>query len=277
MRFIVAILLMVSGLFCPAYALANEEAEEFAEEYAQELKRHTFEIGSEAYYFKYEEPGEMKENGIMYGLNGAYTFYDRIMLKAEARYAWGEVDYKNSGTLNGIYDYTLEFRGLAGWGFPVGISSLLTPYVGLGYRYLNDDLEGKTTSTGALGYERESNYFYTPVGIQTLTELTYDWSLGLNVEYDYLWKGRQKSHLRDVDPDFNDLENDQNKGFGLRGSLKLIKKGEKIDFVIEPFVRYWNIKKSEEQDVTYSGVVIGYGYEPKNNTTEMGVKLAVNF
>lgn len=123
----------------------------------------------------------------------------------------------------------------------------------------------------------ESNYFYSPIGVETLTELNNKWSWGLRVEYDHFWKGVQKSHLRDANPAFNDIENDQNKGYGARGSVKLLLKNESIDFVIEPFIRYWNIKKSEDARVTFAGVIVGTGFEPKNNTTEAGIKVAVNF
>lgn len=241
------------------------------------LPKYSGELGLETYYFNYKEPGVMQEKGMFYGLNGAYTFRDKIMLRAEGRSAFGQVDYKNSGKLDDIDDFTIELRGLGGYGFDIFTSSLLTPYFGVGYRYLNDDTKGKTTSTGAVGYERESNYFYSPIGIETFTELNHVWSWGLKVEYDHFWKGVQKSHLSDASPTFNDLENDQNKGYGIRGSLKLSMKSEKIDFVIEPFVRYWNIKKSEDANVTFSGVIVGTGYEPKNHTTEAGVKAGINF
>jgi len=86
----------------------------------------------------------------------------------------------------------------------------------------------------------------------------------------------QRSHLSDV-AGYNTIDNDQKSGWGARGSVKIMKKADNVDFLIEPFVRYWNIKKSEETDVTYRGSIIGRGYEPKNNSTEFGVKIAVQF
>jgi len=246
-----------------------------------QLQKHTREVGMETYYHRYKEPYVMQETGIMYGVNGAYTFYDKLMLRAEGRFAAGQVDYKNSGTMGNVNDFLFETRGLAGYGFSVDTSintnALLIPYVGIGYRYLNDDSKNRTTSTGAVGYERESNYVYSPIGIETITEIDSGWFLDLSLEYDYFWKGIQKSHLSDANRSYADLENDQNKGFGLRSSAKLIRKSENLDFVIEPFLRYWSIKKSEEKDVTFSGVIVGYGYEPKNHTVEAGIKLGLNF
>lgn len=128
-----------------------------------------------------------------------------------------------------------------------------------------------TTSTGALGYERESNYFYSPVGLEFMTQVTNKWSFGTMLEYDHFWRGWQKSNLSGVNRNYNDLENTQDDGYGLRASLKALRHGENMDFIVEPFVRYWNIKQSDNKDITYAGTVIGFGYEPKNNSTEFGV------
>src|SRR3989338_11513413 len=235
-----------------------------------ELPKHSVDLGTEISYIKYKEPGVMEEKGMMYGIVSSYTYHNKLMLKANGRFSYGQVDYKNSGTLNNIDDYTLEFRGLGGYDFSVFTASTLTPYIGIGYRYLNDDMTG-TASTGARGYERESNYLYSPIGVEIITPhgsilLKNDWSIGATAEYDIFWWGLQKSHLSDTGLALNDIENDQDKGYGIRGSIKFQKKGEKLAFVIEPFIRYWNIKKSKETAVTYSGTIIGYGYEPKNNS-----------
>jgi len=245
--------------------------------FAGELQKHTFELGPEISRITYEEPRVMKEEGMMYGLAASYTYHNKLMLKAEGRGSMGSLDYKNSGTVENIPDYMLEFRGTGGYDFPISEVSFLTPYAGIGYRYLNDDGSGKTSSTGARGYERESNYLYSPIGVALTAPLKNGWSFGATAEYDIFWWGKQISHLSDGDPGFNDPENRQKKGYGARGSVKLEKKGKKLNFVIEPFVRYWNIKKSKDADLTYYGTYVGYGYEPKNHSTEFGIKLAVMF
>ena len=245
--------------------------------FAEPLQKHIVELGTEISYIAYDEPNVMEEKGVMYGVVGSYTYHDNWMLKADGKFSYGQVDYKNSGTLDNITDYMLELRGLGGYDFAVLKATVLTPYIGFGYRYLNDDTSGKVTSTGALGYERESNYYYSPIGIETLTELKNRWFVGITLEYDYFWKGIQKSHISDAIAGLSDLENDQNSGYRLRSSTKFRKKGEKVDIVIEPFIKYWNIEKFKEQPITYTGVIVGYGYEPKNNSTEWGVKLAMKF
>ena len=52
---------------------------------------------------------------------------------------------------------------------------------------------------------------------------------------------------------------------------------EKIDIFLEPFIRYWDIKRSKGTSVVYSGAAIGYGYEPPNKSTEYGLSIGIRF
>ena len=72
---------------------------------------------------------------------------------------------------------------------------------------------------------------------------------------------------------YYDIENDQDRGYGLRGSLIIQKKTEKVNFVIAPFVRWWEIKESE---ITTDPGGTSW-YEPKNNSVEGGGRLAIKF
>jgi len=246
--------------------------------FAEPLKMHTLELRPEFSYIVYKEPDvTMKERGKMYGLVGSYTYHNKIMLKAEGRGSVGWVDYSNSGKIDDVRDYILEIRGLGGYDFFISKSFIITPFIGIGYRYLNDDSSGKTSTTGAYGYKRESNYLYSPIGIGFIANLGNNWFIGGTGEYDYFWRGKQKSHLSDVDPGFNDISNRQKNGYGLRGSIVLQEKGKIVDIEFGPFIRYWNIKKSETETLTYYGIPIGYAWEPKNNSTEVGVMLGIKF
>lgn len=247
--------------------------------FAEQLQKHTWELGPEVSYIEYKEPELMKEKGLMYGIVGSYTYHDKLMLKTEARFSSGQVDYSSpiSGTVDDINDYILELRGLGGYDFPVSETSFLTPYTGIGYRYLNDDMAGKISSIGAPGYERESNYIYSPIGVKFIADLKNGWSTGATAEYDIFWWGKQISHMSDVDPGCNDVRNRQTSGYGLRGSVELQKKVKTVAFAIEPFIRYWNIKESRHEDLTWYGAKIDELYEPKNHSTEYGINLIVRF
>ncbi|VAX34977.1 hypothetical protein MNBD_UNCLBAC01-718, partial [hydrothermal vent metagenome] len=85
------------------------------------------------------------------------------------------------------------------------------------------------------------------------------------------------SYLGDAVAGLNTVSNKQNKGYGLRGSFKIVKKSNNMDFYFEPFIRYWNIEDSEISTLTYNGVAVGFGLEPNNNSTEYGIKLGATF
>ena len=167
----------------------------------------------------------------------------------------------------------LEFRGLGGYDLLTSKSITITPYTGIGYRYLNDNAHKKYFG----GYEREANYIYSPIGMEFIIDFGTGWSLREITEYDLFWRGEQKSHLSNVDPGLNDASNRQNKGFGFRGSLTLQKKGKTVDVEVGPFIRYWNIKESKTDILTYYGTPVDYVIEPKNKSTEIGVFCAIKF
>lgn len=232
-----------------------------------QIKMHSFEVGPEASFIQYVEPDVMKETGYMVGVAGTYAYHNNLMFKAEGNASYGRVYYENSGTIDDIPDYMFEGRLMGGFDFPVLEASVVTPYIGFGYRYLMDDGSGKVSSTGAGGYRRESNYYYSPIGIETLSSLENEWYIGIVLEYDHFWKGRQVTHLDDVSSIYSTVKNDQNDGYGLRGSIRFKKEG-RFAYVLEPFARYWNIDDSEVVDIWI---------EPKNHSTEVGLKFLFSF
>jgi hypothetical protein len=248
--------------------------------YGQPLKRHTLEIGPEISYFTYKEPGVMRERGLKYGIAGSYAYHNKIMLKVEAKGSYGWLDYVGSTwggtrlTLNNIPDYMLEFRALGGYDFYLlNKSFAMTPYIGIGYRYLNDNSHRKYTG----GYERKSNYVYSPIGFEFNIGLGNKWFIKEIMEFDYFWWGKQKSYLSNADPGLNDPSNRQKQGYGLRGSLALRKQFKIVSFEFGPFIKYWNIKKSTKEILTFYGVPVDFAYEPRNNSTEIGIMLVFRF
>jgi hypothetical protein len=238
-------------------------------------KSHSWEIGAELSSITYEEPGVMEESGAMIGLAGSYTYRNNWMFKIEGVFKYGQVDYEGAlfdGTplnVDNIDDYIVEARGLGGYDFSVFKATTLTPYIGFGYRYIFDDLG----AASPYGYGRESNYSYSPIGIETMTDLQNGWFIGLIIEYDIFWSGVQTSYLSDFDYSLNDVENDQSDGYGFRGSVKF----QNSRFVIEPYIRYWEIDDSDPSIATSFGRPVAVLYEPENDSTEIGVKFAVKF
>ncbi|MDP2654331.1 MAG: autotransporter domain-containing protein [Candidatus Omnitrophota bacterium] len=270
--------------------------------------RTSFEIGTEAFRYRYVEPGLMKVKGYMYGINTAFTYRvtenknitslkkvfgdgNKInMYRLEGRFSSGWLDYESegSGTHDDENHYALEMRGIAGYDIPMGESNRITPFLGLGWRYLKDDSGGARTTTNHWTYDRESKYFYIPGGVELNSRFGSGWSLTLTAEYDIFLSGRQYSHLEDgpAGSNYDTLKNKQDEGYGARGSLRLMKSGEQLDFFIEPFVRYWNIEDSDVAALTRNGETVPVpgnpdyvqgGLEPKNNTEEYGIKVGIRY
>ena len=219
-------------------------------------------VGPEVSHITYDEKNlvfggkavDMKEEGVMYGVHGILEHQDRLYLAIDGRYSQGEVDYSGTGTIEGIKDYTYEAKGLVGLPYQKVVF-----YTGYGYRYLNDNSQGMLTSTGLLGYERESTYHYVPIGAKlTLDKLTF------RAEIDALITGEQISHLEVYGPFEPQVRNKQNRGVGFKASVDYTYK----NVVFGPFIRTWKIQNSKRNDDFL---------EPKNTSFEVGGQISVKF
>ena len=185
-------------------------------------------------------------------------------VRGDLSFATGKADYSSpaSGTKNGNTDWNCELRGLVGKDFD-NKTYVLSPYSGLGYRYLFNDLRG-ATSTGAIGYRRESSYSYLPFGVTHRLRLESVARLSTTLEYDYFLDGRQKSYTSDLNGLFQDVVNKQHAGYGIRGSMYY----EKNSWSLGPWFRYWNINQSD--------LVLSI-FEPKGTTSEVGLRMGYKF
>lgn len=231
-----------------------------------------FTLGVQGSDYVYREPTLGVElSGSKLGITASYTKNESRefpFIRFDVRYADGRLKYEGSGTMNDVPDKNVETRMVFGKDFfPMGGYSM-TPYVGLGYRYLHNDLRG-TTSTGALGYRRTSHYTYLPFGLNMRFHPASGWILAPTAEFDVFLGGRQESRLSDTGLGFSDASNGQGKGYGYRASFFI----EKGHIAFGPWMHYWRIQKSDLAE-------IGFGvadYEPKNWTREIGAELRYRF
>lgn len=236
-------------------------------------------VGPELYFARYRESSGIEQDGMMYGIASSFTYRKGLMARGEARLAYGELDYDGSTwggrrlSIDNIPNLVFEFRGTVGYDFAVSRNVTLTPYLGFAFRYLDDNAQEKYYG----GYERESSYIYSPVGLEAAARFGRGWSLVAVAEYDLFWVGRQESHLSYYDRRLNDIENEQDSGYGLRGSVSIRKTAGRVTFALEPFIRYWDIDKSDLDTLTWKGTPIGQAYEPANETTEVGLMFNVVF
>lgn len=256
-------------------------------------RTHTFDVSQEVYGYKYTETIPITIHGIMMGYHLKYAyrppdnnFLNNMAINTymlEGRVASGETDYKGSGKITDEPNDNYEVRGLVGKDFVLADRSIITPYVGLGYRYLLNESNDRRSTTGQYGYDRRSHYFYLPMGITA--EIPFGrWRTQLNLEFDYFLRGRQYSDLSAVNPYIwppnaylPNIENEQQDGVGGRASLKILYSWPRVSVFVEPFFRYWKIDDSE--------VIIenlpGYGpvgfLEPRNQTLEFGTGFGIQF
>jgi len=223
----------------------------------------------------YKEPSVMKENGSLFGFTGRIVVRKTSsFLALEGAYSSGDMDYDGSGAIKGIPDEMLEIRGVVGRDLRLNSEYKITPYIGLGYRNLNDDSSGMRSSTNASGYEREQVYLYSPIGVEfQRNKMLGGWILRGRVEYDYFIQGKNHSYTGALNG-YDDVSFDQHDGYGWRlsvGLTRMLTAGRSI--TIEPFYKYWNISES---DVTYDSDGDGW-IEPDNNSKELGISLSLTF
>jgi len=235
-----------------------------------------WELGGQAAHYRYLEPDFAQVSGNRVGIVAARTFTNAagVFSRIDYRESYGRLKYESpvSGTQNRVPDWIFELRAVAGLDW-VGGSVSLSPYLGLGYRYLYNDSRGYTTS-GAIGYRRHSNYLYAPVGLTARFHLGDRWVLAPTLEADVFLQGRQVTKLSDTDTGLMDVTNEQKGGRGHRASLML----EKGHWAIGAWTHYWHIKDSDLQCVTapVNGVCLA-GQEPENYTRESGLEIRYRF
>jgi hypothetical protein len=256
-------LVLAAGLATTVSIASAQESESLS-------TRSGWEIGGQASTYRYEEPNLMRLDGERLGLTGGYTATGkhRVHTRFEGRISYGLLDYEGSGTINDVDDFIAEARVVVGRDYPLGGKFVVAPYLGLGYRYLYNDLRGYT-NTGAIGYRRYSHYVYAPLGVVGRYGLSERWNLSATVEYDAFLGGRQYSKLTDTNIGYSNASNRQRQGRGYRVSVM----AETGSWALGPWLHYWSIKDSLA--VPIGGNVIAW--EPANNTREYGLEVRYRF
>ena len=167
--------------------------------------------------------------------------------------------------LSGINNYIVEPRVWVGKDLNLNSSTDLTPYVGFGYRFYYEELKNKIVDDAIVdGYllEAKSNnvqtqYFYVPLGATLSLHSDSGWRVEMNAEYDILAWGRisyfaPKITYDSINIDSPAYTNAFRQGYGIRGSLKLVKEGNLFDYFVEPYIRYWSIRSSNTVNETAS-------------------------
>lgn len=233
-------------------------------------------IGLQTYHSEYTEPGIMNNEGYFYGISYSLIYEDAgILFGLEGLFAYGEVDYTSTstGSAEGFEDICADNRIILGVSIYDDKKIQIIPFAGVAYRFLQDDSKYIRSTTNHLGYFRESNYFYSPVGIKIKMQYAKGWSLTPEFEYDFFWHGEQESETGYLAANRDNIVNDQEEGYGYRLSLTLAKKTVQAGYSFQVFYRYWDIEDSKITLDSFGAPWI----EPENDTVEYGVNFSILF
>lgn len=242
--------------------------------------RITQEAGLTVSDYKYTESG-MSLTATKFGIDYAIAFQrtDGWFLRGQLRSATGDADYSGTGNMGGVTDRYVESRWGVGRQFDLGRHTVW-PEVGLGYRYLYNDLRG-TTDTGAVGYRRESRYLTARAALRYQFLIPDGTRIEAAIEHDRLLLGRQDTRLSDIEgrgpwTDVPDVVNYQYRGEGWRFSTTYRVNA----WSVGTYLHLWRIKESDKDHIqvqTRTGTEYWTVWEPTNNTREVGVKVAYRF
>jgi outer membrane protein W len=266
-------LVLISILLLPlGYVAAQPSPENLKTQSANQL-------GLTVSGYVYDEPSlNVRMTAINVGVEylGTYAFQNDWFVLGQIDYSNGPVKYSGTGTASGIPQYYVNLKAALGRDFAFS-SFVLSPYIGIGYRYLDQALGGTVTSTGALGYDRRSTYNYIPIGVTHRFAVNDNKAkLETTLEYNYLISGNQYSGLAAVNPYLSNQNNAQNSGYGI--NLTILYKQDQWGF--GPYYKYWNIADSQTNINRGLAAGIPYAYttkEPANTTNEFGLKLTYSF
>ncbi|TAL23511.1 MAG: hypothetical protein EPN94_09340 [Nitrospirae bacterium] len=238
--------------------------------------KHSADIKYERLYFNFDS-SVTKIDGWMYGIGISYRYRHpskNFVVKPELSLGWGNLDYDgplaysnsrvtSTGTLEGVDTSLVEFRVLPGYDAQLSETSSLIPYIGLGIRYLDIDMDGRMTYTTdsktiQIGHKWYLDV-YLPIGLTfdlNGKQLKSKWSFKATVEDDILLS---------------------NRGNGLRGSMEFQRRFKHFNVAVEPFIRYWSFGKTHRTFRDANDKIVGELYEPAKHITETGVALKVRF
>jgi hypothetical protein len=251
---------------------------------AQTQTRRGFEIGAEVSDYSYRERFEgetvASDDGTFPGITASFVagLGNGYLFRTRLSAHFGSVDYSSEdGDIEDIDQSIVQLEFQVGRDFPLGKNATITPFIGLGSRLLTDHSGGRETESGFLGYDREVSYAFVPVGAAVTTRLGASNTLTFSAQYNWVVGGDAESKFSEIDPEFPNVKLEIPGGHGLEASAILGVPVGRTELRFGPFVRHWNIDQSESQifDDEEGGQI--ELLEPKNKTTELGLRLSLAF
>lgn len=237
--------------------------------------------------YTYKED-RMKLSGIHYGASATARFATPALWRSyvgfSGEFLTGQPEYDGQ-TVSGVatkadtQDDISTFTAFWGRIFRAdGYSTRYDVRLGLGYRYLNNEIEDTRNpfTLSIPGYEREQEYLYSPIVLTVIQPINSNWSLRMGGEFDYLWQGENTSHFEDMNPTNSTFKFKQDSGFGYKLSAGPVYRVGQVRIVSEVFYRVWDIDDSDYATGTINGL-FGRTREPENKTSMTGLGVGASF
>ncbi len=251
-------------------AAASKEVEAFG------LKTETsIEVGMRFFSSHYHEDGapEMQTQGALGGVSAAYTgaLGKGWFTRTEGQISAGQSRYKDAARHKDVPSYTGEIRTTFGKDLFWRDYSF-SPYVGLGYRYQQNDIY-RFGGAATEKFQQRGQLLFLPIGVTKRRMLSPGARLSGSFEFDPVLQGWQDYKMDDISTAWPSVQTKQGFGYGLRGDVAY----ETRRLSIGPFVSYWNMGASERSCGTSATGVTVCGSTPHNHSLEYGLALRYRF
>lgn len=175
--------------------------------------------------------------------------------------------FKQSGE---SFEYTdFAFAGGNEGNFGGKSGMFVAPYVGLGYRTMEDSKDRETD------IKRTFNNFYILIAADWRVKPGNGWIVSANTELDVLAWGRSKNYGGTMSGSYT-----PGYGYGYNFGLKVEKDFGAVLLFIEPYYHYW--KQGDSEKKSYSGwsnnkFSTWKEYNPGHEINETGIRIGVGF
>lgn len=250
------------------------------------IRTHSIILGAKVHYFDYKEelpPGlKSTESGWLPGICLSYRFTpEDHPFFACSRMDYADAKTKYDGTTQTgmpVIDSTRNHLLLleTDLGLTVSLPDLpfsISCYSGLVYRFW---FRGVGMREDIAPLSEEYSWFQVPLGIRPDFYASRYIRLWLDLSVRFMFGGRIRVNLRDMDPGFENASAVLGSSPGWRLETGLaVRLIQGLYLLINPFFEYSAIRMSNTFDIVYNGSMAGRGYEPSSVTLQYGAGLSV--
>jgi opacity protein-like surface antigen len=209
-------------------------------------------------------------SGFMHGVTGGFTYQAPVQFSINMNYAQGTTDYYTSAARsystkpkNSLFDVVASVARPVYY-----LQRHFVPYVGIGYRYFNNDALGVMMNQAQQGYNSKQATMYVPVGFSTQIARQRHWQMLLNVRYDFIFEGTQKTYSSQINSGSAVTARDH--GFGVHVSADWQTNSAYGLVTVSPYYSHYSFK-GDEQTIANTSIQV-----KNNTTTETGMAVTLN-